>query len=111
MAILVDATDPVVLVKAIKKAIDDGKIETWSYDDDGDFFHTPDQWKGQGWLRPSISPQFLVFGLVGVNEVEMTKTVYGVLHGRFIEMLVTHFDEDFGSAIAFAKKQKPDHFK
>jgi hypothetical protein len=41
----------------------------------------------------------------------MTKTIYGVLHGRFIEMLLTHFDDDFGTAHAFAKKQRPDNFK
>jgi hypothetical protein len=37
--------------------------------------------------------------------VAMTKVIYGVYHGRFIEMLLTHFDDSFTSATATAQKE------
>jgi hypothetical protein len=45
---------PERLLENFKKKIDDGKVETWSYDADGDFSHTPSQWKNRAWLRPVI---------------------------------------------------------
>ena len=42
MAVIVKTGDPAGLLKKIKKAIDDKHIETWSYDSDGDFTHTPE---------------------------------------------------------------------
>jgi hypothetical protein len=42
----------------------------------------------------------------------MTKTIYGVYHGRFIEMLLTHFDNEFSAASATAQKDaQVDDFK
>ncbi|KLU22231.1 hypothetical protein EOS_31530 [Caballeronia mineralivorans PML1(12)] len=104
MAITVNASKPSQLLAAIKKAIDDKEIETWSYDGDGDFTHTPDQWKNKAWLRPVVVSSSLRFGLLGQKDIDMTKVVYGVYHGRFNEMLLTHFDEDFSSTVASAQK-------
>lgn len=42
----------------------------------------------------------------------MTKPIYGVYHGRFIEMLLTHFDDSFASVAATAQKETAvDSFK
>lgn len=42
----------------------------------------------------------------------MTKMIYGVYHGRFIEMMLAHFDTDFSLATASAQKDSPiDVFK
>lgn len=40
MAIIIKTSAPAELLAAIKKEIDEEKIETWSYDSDGDFTHT-----------------------------------------------------------------------
>ncbi|QCX49869.1 hypothetical protein [Ralstonia pseudosolanacearum] len=52
MALTVFTKESNALLKAIRKAIDEKKVETWAYDADGDFYHTPDQWRGKAWFRP-----------------------------------------------------------
>ena len=96
-------SDPSALLEKIKTAINEKKIVTWSYDDDGDFTHTPDQWRYRAWLRPYVEQGQLRFGLLGNTKVVTTKTIYAVYHGRFIESVLTHFDTDVdGSAEATA---------
>lgn len=112
MALIVNAPNPKQLLADIKKAIDDKKIDTWVYDADGDFTHSPSQWIYQAWLRPIVAPGVLIFGLLGKQNVVMTKVIYGVFHGRFIEMLLNHFDNDFSATSATAQKDaKVDNFK
>ena len=53
----------------------------------------------------------LIFGLVGRVNVVMTKVVYGVYHGRFIEELLAHFDDRFSTATATAQKELQDQFR
>lgn len=78
------------------------KIETWSYDSDGDFTHTPTQWSKKAWLRPSVQGGALVLNILNPKGVTLSKEIYGVYHGRFIEMLLTHFDTKFSDAEASA---------
>jgi hypothetical protein len=105
MAVIVNTPKPKALLAAIRKNIDEKHIATWAYDEDGDFAHTAEQWLGQAWLRPSTQSGLFLLGLVGKEDTPMTKTVYGVYHGRFIEMLLTHFDGDFSSASATAQEE------
>jgi protocatechuate 3,4-dioxygenase beta subunit len=99
MAIIVRTDNPENLLTAIKKAIKDEKIKTWSCDTDGDFTHeTPDQqWAGKAWFRSNSDEKGeLRFGLLGQQNakkeaIKMSRAVYSVYHGRFIEMLLTHF--------------------
>ena len=102
MAIRVITSQQCALLAAIKKAIDTRKVETWSYDSDGDFTHTPPQWARKAWLRPKIEFGALVFNILNPRGVVITKEVYGVYHGRFIEMLLVHFDNSFTNADASA---------
>ncbi|MCX6168663.1 MAG: hypothetical protein NTX65_04965 [Ignavibacteriales bacterium] len=95
MALLISTSTPENLLKLIKKTIDDKAVDTWTYDKDGDFTHTPPQWKNKAWLRPSIQSNILKFIIVSPENVILTKEVIGVYHGRFIEMLLVHFDEKF----------------
>ncbi len=110
MAIIVKTPKPADLLKAIKSAIDKEEIDTWSYDRDGDFTHTPNQWKNKAWLIPKVYDGELRFGILPPTDVELSKVIYGVYHGRFIEMLLNHFDEKFSTALATAKKNEPDNF-
>jgi hypothetical protein len=103
MAIEVKTSTPKWLLDAIKKAIDEGKTETWEYDADGDFTHKPEQWRNKAWLSPQVSAGALNFGIIGTKRGGVSKLVYGVYHGRFIEMLLSHFDDDFSTASATAQ--------
>ena len=100
MALTVSTSSPQALLKAIKEAIDDKKIDTWIYDSDGDFTHAPDQWRNKAWFCPKIVAGALQFGLLGQKKTIMTKVVYSVYHGRFAEMLLTHFDDRFHSPLS-----------
>ncbi len=102
MALYVHTSKPRTLLAAIRKAIDNGKVTTWSYDRDGDFIHDRPQWRGRAWLRPSVQDGMLRFGLFGQRGTPMAKAVYGVYHGRFMEMLLMHFDGMFSNIEATA---------
>lgn len=102
MAVIFLTTDPKRLLTDVKTAIDTGKVVTWSYDKDGDFTHTPPQWKNQAWLRPSIDPGRLTLTFLGNAKLVTSKEAYAIYHGRFIEMMLAHFDKQFSSGSASA---------
>jgi hypothetical protein len=111
MAIIAYNDDPSALLNAIKKAVDNDKIETWSYDEDGDFTHTAPQWNSRAWLRPRILLDRLVFNIVPPQTKTISREVYGIYHGRFIEMLLTHFDGKFTKVYATAMPTRNDRVK
>lgn len=61
---------------------------------------TPDQWRKKAWLSPSAEEGQLSFEIIGQKDVKMSDVVYGVYHGRFAEMLLTHFGGSFTSVTA-----------
>jgi len=103
MAIRIATNDPRALLDAIKTAIDDGEIQTWSYDDDDDFTHSARQWQHLAWLRPELLKDELRFSILAPQNGTLTVEVYAIYHGRFIEMLLAHFDGMFSIAIGTAK--------
>jgi hypothetical protein len=102
MAVRVFSENPRDLLAAVKASIRDGSIDTWSVDADGDFTHTPDQWKNRAWFRPVISEEKIVFNILAPKSKPISRSVYGVYHGRLIEMLLVHFDQEFSRASATA---------
>jgi hypothetical protein len=108
MAVRVRCDEPEKLLKKIKAAVGNGTVETWQLDADGDFTHTPQQWLHQAWFRPSILNKSLVFNILGQASKQMSTPAYAVYHGRFIEMLLAHFDEDFSDATATALPEEDD---
>lgn len=102
MALIVKTNNPKGLLEAIKKSIDSKSVQTWSYDSDGDFTHTPDQWKTKGWMRPKVNNGELHFVFLGNKQVTTTKLIYAIYHGRFAEMLLNHFDDSFSRVEATA---------
>ena len=95
MALIVRTNNPDELLKKIKKEIQSENIDTWLIDEDGDFTHTPEQWNCKAWMHKSHDSEEnkLIFGIVGNKYVKMTKSLYAVYHGRFSEMLLSHFDD------------------
>lgn len=102
MALNVQCTDSAGLLGAIRKAIREKEVDTWVMDNDGDFTHSPEQWRHRAWLRPKVRDELLVFNILGRKNEKMSKTIYGVYHGRFAEMLLTHFDGEFTRVSATA---------
>lgn len=102
MAVRVFSENPRSLLAKVKASIKDGSIETWSVDSDGDFTHTPEQWRNRAWFRPVASEDKIVFNILGPKSKAISREVYGIFHGRLIEMLLTHFDQEFNRASATA---------
>ena len=108
MAINFQTTNAAALLAAFKKAIDDKEVVTWAYDAEGDFYHTPEQWRQAGWLRPSVYSNQLTMNFVGRNNRKTSRADYGVLHGRFIESMLTHCDHLFSIGAATATPTNSD---
>ena len=102
MAVYFLTAQPQALLADFKKKIDQGHVVTWSYDQEGDFTHTADQWKYMAWLRPSVESDKLTLYILKNSKQILTPALYGIYHGRFIESVVTHCDKLFTTGIATA---------
>jgi hypothetical protein len=109
MAIYVNTDDSQGLLDSIYAAIDEGSIQTWAYDEDKDILHdTSDgQWEGEAWLHPTVGKSALVLNVIPPTK-GVSMEAYAVYHGRFIEMLLAHFDEGFSEAFATARATGDD---
>lgn len=71
--------------------------DTWSVDREGDFTHTPQQWVGKAWfrIRPAEDSclDSIKIGIIQSRQHKLTPAIYAVYHGRFVEMLLAHFDK------------------
>lgn len=102
MAVRIFTDDPEALLQAIRVGIDTGKIKTWAYERHGYFLHTAPQWKNQAWLKPHVLPDRLLLNVVPPRGKTVSQVAYAVYHGRFIEMVLSHFDRKFTLAVATA---------
>src|SRR3569833_3029991 len=110
MAIYFKTKTPKKLLAAYKKAIDDGHVVTWSYDKDGDFTHTAEQWKNRAWLRPKIEDgTALNMVVMKPKSSNITSEIYAIYHGRLIESMLRHCDQLFTIAEATALPDGDDH--
>ncbi len=92
MAIFVKTEHPSDLVNRIREGINNHSIETWICDGDGDFTYVTDQWRFHAWITPVIEPERVVFSIICRNDRNLSITDYAIYHGRFVEMLLIHFD-------------------
>jgi hypothetical protein len=108
MAVIVYTSSPPALLEEIRAAIDENHVVTWTYDSDGDFTHATQQWRYLAWLRPRTQSDRLIFNTVTPTDQSLSSEAYAIYHGRFIEMLLAHFDEKFTSVTATAMPELPD---
>ena len=108
MAIFFQTHNPSHLLKEFKHKIDTKHIETWSYDTDGDFTHTPVEWHNDAWLRPHIEDTHLVFTILKPEQTTMSSVIYAIYHARFIEAMLIHCDASFTHAGASALADERD---
>lgn len=112
MAIYVKTSNPKQLLDDIKKKIKDGDIKTWSCDLDGDFTYEETQWRCHAWMRPfPMQSEHLIFGMLCRKDKNVSVMDYAVFHGRFVEMLLTHFDRRCDDIISTSKVTKYDRVK
>ena len=101
MAIIVMTSKPKTLVKSIKEEINDGKIQTWVVDKEGDFQHDTNsqQWK-RAWMHPQSLGLFSIeFVPLFPSKYEASSLDFGVIQGRFCEMLIGHFSRYIDSLV------------
>lgn len=92
MSIYVKSSNPQKLINDINEKIANSGIDTWSVDKDGDYTHTAEQWKNHAWIHPIIETGRVVFAIWGRVNVNLSVVDYAIYHGRFVEMLLAHFD-------------------
>ncbi len=108
MAITFETSNPSNLLSTFKRLIAARHVQTWSCDADGDFTHTPDQWRNKAFLRPSVQSGRLVFTMLGNTRVVTTWEIYAVYQGRFIEAMISHCHDSFSTAAATANPSTSD---
>lgn len=108
MAVRVITNSPVALLSGIQRGIREGHIVTWSIDSDEYLTHSPTQWNRKAWFRPTVESGRLTFNIVPPRNGVVSDELYGVYHGRFIEMMLTHFRQLFSAADATAAPVAPD---
>ncbi|MBK9580079.1 MAG: hypothetical protein IPO40_23680 [Fibrobacteres bacterium] len=91
MAIIIQTEDSKQLLDAISQEVALGEIETWEQDADGDFTHTPEQFARKAWFRARVAEGRLIFNIIGRKGNKLEYSIYGIYHGRFSEMLISHF--------------------
>lgn len=82
-----------MLLSDIKQKINDGEITTWIVDSDGDITHKSDQWKYKAWFHPQIEENRLVLAIWGRKSANMSVEEYAAYHGKFLRMILVHFDK------------------
>lgn len=103
MALFVKTHDPEGLWKKFKAAIEDKKIETWEFHDNGvHFTHTSKQWHNLAWFRAVPLQGVLVFNIFRPKNTSMTVDTYAEYHGKLLRALLAHFDKSFTAAEATA---------
>ncbi len=113
MAVTFFTSDAKALLSQFKEKItqdqEQGRINTWSVDKDGDFTHKAAQWSRKAWFSPTVSSDRLTFNIVKPASSSITIVVYGYYHGHIIETFLNHFDDKFSSVISDGIGDKRRH--
>jgi drug/metabolite transporter superfamily protein YnfA len=102
MAVTAATTDSVSLLQLIRQAILNKAITTWTLVQGQYLTHSVAQWENKAFFLPKCQSGLLVFNIVAPKGINVSTEVYAIYHGRFIEMLLAHFDKAFTQATASA---------
>lgn len=109
MSLLFTTTTPQTLLDTYKTKIRQGHVKTWSVDADGDFTHTPDQFRNKVYLRPVVEIGGLRMRVLGNQAVVTTIELYGIYQGRFIESMISHCPDLFTTVSASPRPTNSDN--
>jgi hypothetical protein len=113
MAIIIDTDNPDLLLDKIYEMIDSKKADKWVRTSDGRLTYGTLLWRNEAFFKPQIwvDENQLRFGLLKRKDRKhITSKLYTLFHARLIEMLLSHFDNDFRNITATAKRDEPDRF-
>lgn len=88
---LVSPVTPKVLLGNILEQIDNGVIDTWEIDSDGDLTHTPYQWKGEAWFRYRPNESELIFGIVARRDKKNVESYLWIISWQILRNAVDTF--------------------
>lgn len=93
MAIIIRTNNPEQLHADFTRAIRELQIVTWIVDNDGDFTVERELWRNHAWMRYyKVDDGSIAFGIVESRKYPLVKDLYGIMHGRLVATLLTHFD-------------------
>lgn len=93
MALIIKTNSPERLRDSFTRAIHEMEIATWIVDSDGDFTIKRELWRNHAWMRfYRIDDETMAFGIVESKKYPLVKDLYGIMHGRLVATLLTHFD-------------------
>lgn len=93
MAVIIRTNSPEQLHDSLTAAIRELRILTWTVDSDGDFTVERELWRNHAWMRYyRIDDDSIAFGIVESRKYPLMKDLYGIMHGRLVATLLTHFD-------------------
>lgn len=95
--IKITTDNPFVFIASFDFAMRTNVIRGWTVDGVGDYTMTSDIRGNRAWFRHHIHGNEIQFGIIGSRSAPMDRTLYSVYHSRFIEVLLTHFDNDIQS--------------
>lgn len=92
MAIFIKVSNPEDFLKDIKLSINNGCINEWVCDMDGDFTSTIENLQNEAWFHPyTCIDNILILGIVGRKNVKMPMSLYSTLHSEFVKTLLIHY--------------------
>jgi len=99
MPISVITDKPAELLASINKKLVEDKIRTWKKETHNNidyYTHTPEQYFHKAWFTPTVKKDELYFAIVYPKDIAaISKAIYGIYHGRFVEMITSHFYETY----------------
>lgn len=97
MAVFIKVKDPKGLLDDIKSAVENGEIQTWVCDSDGDFTLSDEDLKNEAWFHPyQVVGDTLVFGIVGRKNVKMPMSLFSTYHGELTKTLLMNYGGQLG---------------
>lgn len=97
MAVVVLTSQAAALLSALDKAIEAGLVQTWQRTPEGDYtLGSPgSRFYGRAFLRPKRTESRLTFRVLRPSGQSVSQEVFGAYQARFIELLLTHFSDQF----------------
>lgn len=112
MAILINTNkNSYDIVRDIRFKIDDGEIEDWIYDEDGDFTLKDSLLNEKAWMSPTLTEglQYIVmFNIIGRKGGDLSSDEYAAYHGKFVELLIKYYGEFITNLIVTMPKKSED---
>ena len=94
MAVILDVEQPEDFLADMRKKIENGQINNWLCDGDGDFTTLSCKMENRAWFHPYIvSDNKLVFGILGRKNVLMTMDEYAIFHSSMVNTILNFYSK------------------